>query len=713
MEGGGTGEDKRKISFGFSVADDQKIKLIDILSEDDEFLVASPFCDSLEDSFSGVLDPDELSFINKGFRKTDAHLVPGTQDVRKRRSGRGSTPNGDDFSLDWFEIEPSIYKPKSRKVLNVAYRSPESGLRQEVLQNVQALKEVDKSFRNKMKSFQTFTGKSINIQNKESSARGRQGKVSSPKPQKALGRLMHNSKRSNNRELSGKSNVKMEYKSATTGSGQGLIMKKKSASQSSSTLNSGSRSSPKFSSIVSPTAAVASNVPVPLIDMSIGGSSAQASSILKRKIESRKSLSASLSTSKIWRHAERSKRMGNISLSTRSLSLSNHPSCPSPASSTGHWSSESLSSSVGSKQRSNGSKIGVDIKKTFGVPFLHNDAKEASDMQSPLSFPRQSGTCSVGSLSSKNFRPSGLRPPSPQIRFFDENTPPRYHGITRSRKMSQKVLSEGTSFGANTQFGYSNSELLPDSSISSRHASACKKLKSPFSEAAKNIKRPKTDHTIMSLVTYKGICLETGTVGDLGKLPRNTLGLNSSFEEEKRRDVLKNKRCRESHGPKDTTGIHTEVVNSIKKPTDQENGKKNPSCSEDKLGNLSRYFEAIDLNQEKVTELKKKQTDWNSKHNKNDRENHGMPAYSLLKQENQLLDSPMASSKPCQLSPPSVTAAASIWSTRTPLADKTSTCNFSGTFALPMQPKKEKLVQKASSVDTSSLEASDKENNQN
>lgn len=254
-----------------------------------------------------------------------------------------------------------------------------------------------------------------------------------------------------------------------------------------------------------------------------------------------------------------------------------------------------------------------------------------------------------------------------------QNTPPRYHGATRSRKMPQKVISEGTAFGARTQFGNLTTELLPDSSISSRHVSTCKKLKSPCSEVAKNIKRPKTELANMPLVMDKEMCLETWRVGDHGKNPRNKLGLNSSLEEEKRRDVFKNKRYRESHGPKDANGIHTEA-------TDHENGKKNLSFSVDQLDNLSRYFEAIDLNKEKMTQLEKKQRDWHSKHNKIDVEKHGVPTYSLLKQENQLLDSPMASSKPCQLSPPSVNAAASIPSTRTPLADKTSTFNYSGTL---------------------------------
>lgn len=66
MEFGHSGDVmKKRASFGLSVAD-EKIKLIDILSEDDYFLVASPFCDhSLQSSISGSRN----SFMLQGFEK--------------------------------------------------------------------------------------------------------------------------------------------------------------------------------------------------------------------------------------------------------------------------------------------------------------------------------------------------------------------------------------------------------------------------------------------------------------------------------------------------------------------------------------------------------------------------------------------------------------------------------------------------------------------
>ncbi|XP_051130812.1 uncharacterized protein LOC127251243 [Andrographis paniculata] len=122
---GENGEARRKISIEFGMAGD-KFNLIDILSEDDEFLSASPFAvdsfkgfrlsgigshqelepnDQKEENLlpveftkpsrpsflrkslawdsaffdnAGVLDPDELSYINKGFKKAP--------DAREQRS---------------------------------------------------------------------------------------------------------------------------------------------------------------------------------------------------------------------------------------------------------------------------------------------------------------------------------------------------------------------------------------------------------------------------------------------------------------------------------------------------------------------------------------------------------------------------------------------------------------------------------------------------
>ncbi|KAL7109860.1 hypothetical protein ACP275_06G201600 [Erythranthe tilingii] len=523
-------QQKTKISFGFSSAHD-KIKLIDILSEaDDDFLVPSPFFDSHQNPFSenardnigfrlsgfgnnsseielirqneqnvlpsdfthptrpsflrrslawdsaffdspGVLDHDELSFINKGF----------TKDVRKRRSETES--NADDNSVEWFEIAPSIYKAKSHKPLHVENRSR---LKQEGLQNARVVNNVEKSLTNKMKSNQISTGKSIDVRKNESISRMRKGMISSPKPPKALGRTTYISTRLSNRDFSGTTTT------TTTTCSDSRLPNRKTES----------------------------------------GNSKLSTKIQRDEAEKGSS----------------NKRMGNVSLSTSSLSLSNNPPfIASPVISTGNYSSESRSA--------------------------------------------------------KSLKPSELRPPSPQMRFFDENTPTRYHGgIATSRKFPQKEYSV---------------------SINDKYASACKKvIKTPTSEAAKKVKRPTANHL--------------ATAGEIhGKRPRNKLGLNSTLEEEKRRDTLKSKRCRES-------------IN---------NG--NTTFSE--LASISKCLEAIDLNQD-INRKPKKGV-----------QNIGNYDSALLK------------SKPFQLSPPPTSTR------RTPLAEKMYSRNSIGAFALPMEMKREKL----------------------
>ncbi|GFQ03417.1 hypothetical protein PHJA_002485500 [Phtheirospermum japonicum] len=472
--------EEKKLSFGFSFAD-ENIKLIDILTENDDFLVDSPFCGSFEDPFSdrnigfrvsgfrnspelgifqqkdqnqfsdlvqlpkpsfhrkslawdsgffdspGVLDPVELSCINRGVKTTEAH----SQDVCKPILELKSRPNDDGgFCADWFEIEPSLYKPKSTKTFHVTSK---------------ALKKKSTNLlETRLNLSQTCTGKSINKM--ESTVRKRQGPISSPKLPKALGR--------NNATISGISKVNS---STITDSGQVLFTKKKSGSQSWSSLNDNT------------------------------GSSAPTPSLLKRKPESRESrLRGSLSASTI--------RDKNISPSDR-------------------WSSEALSSSVRvNKQRYHGSKIHPDVMKSFGGPFVGNDENEASHLQSPLNTPRQNSRIrSVGSLSANSFRPSGLRLPSPQIGFFDE-------------------------------FAYSNSENILSPNKARRYSWARKKLKSACSEVAKNIKRPKTGHTNLSLVT------------------------------DQESQMKKNLSCSDV----------------------------------DQLGNLSRCFAAIDLKREKLTQPRKR-----------------------------------------------------------------------------------------------------------
>ncbi|KAL1552070.1 hypothetical protein AAHA92_12914 [Salvia divinorum] len=358
MEFGQSGDVmKKRTSFGLSVAD-EKIKLIDILSEDDYFLVSSPLQSSISEiermeqkeknlfygnseesrpSFlrrslawdsaflnnSGVLDQEELLFINNGASETS--LLPPNHEVRNRTYEPESTPNDAGFSEDWFELQPSFIESMTSKSLNlnvVERKSSKSGLNP----IVQSSRNGDMLCKNKMKTNPTSIGKSINVES--------EGKM---KKESSIRRA------SCNMNLSRISNLSMDNKSMKTSLGKGLVMQEKTANKSSSSSSNlqpfSSLSSTKFSPIFSPITATPST-------------------LSRRKSESKKPQnSAPVRKKWIW----------NNSASTQYSGAS------------GQF--QALLSPVHKQRRS------VDSK----------DVKEASNM-----------------------RPSELRPPSPRHRFFDE-----------------------------------------------------------------------------------------------------------------------------------------------------------------------------------------------------------------------------------------------------------------------------------------------------
>lgn len=81
---------------------------------------------------SGVLDPEELFMINKGFKKAKTRLLPGIKEELQRSAESNSTIDSDRFSLESLEIDlfedirASIQK--SSKESNLAISSHQMGL---------------------------------------------------------------------------------------------------------------------------------------------------------------------------------------------------------------------------------------------------------------------------------------------------------------------------------------------------------------------------------------------------------------------------------------------------------------------------------------------------------------------------------------------------------------------------------------------------------
>lgn len=203
--------------------------------------------------------------------------------------------------------------------------------------------------------------------------------------------------------------------------GSSLITTKKASSHSSSHLTT--------------TCLPSSSKGSPISYASVSVSTPRApSSLLSKNTESKMNkLSISRSTSKILEYSEKqSKRIGNTSFSTRSLSALDRYSCTPPARWSNSSSSVSLSSSLRTNQKSkvsttkyctfqrNDAKVAPDLQKISGSNLSHS--LQSPEMKSPVkfSFRALEEFHHVGLESPKTGNASGLRMPSPKIGYFDE-----------------------------------------------------------------------------------------------------------------------------------------------------------------------------------------------------------------------------------------------------------------------------------------------------
>ncbi|XP_075504300.1 uncharacterized protein LOC142541722 [Primulina tabacum] len=180
------------------------------------------------------------------------------------------------------------------------------------------------------------------------------------------------------------------------------------------------------------------------------------------------------------------------------------------------------------------SKTGYDKEP---IIMDYNDAKEA-----PNSLQETRDIF----FSAAQFRPSGIRPPSPKFGFFDEKTPLISLGEPKTRSNTpRKVEMLGTPFDAKAhEFRCSRTDTLA--------SSTCEKLK-------RNTKKLKAAHVN----------------------PRNATNI------------------KETCSIKKTSEDASRKLSKYDPFLSQENGKKK-SCtdSRDRHGKLCRYFEAIDLKQD-------------------------------------------------------------------------------------------------------------------
>ncbi|KAL7220405.1 hypothetical protein ACSBR2_013313 [Camellia fascicularis] len=424
----------------------------------------------------------------------------------------------------------------------------------------------------------------------------------------------------------GADHVKMGNKVATLGSGKDFILSKKSGLGNS--CSTSSTTSLESSSSVSVTTSSASSL--------------KSSSNSRRKADSRKSrLAASGSTSKTPLRCSLGDKivLENPSLSTPSLSMSNHSSYESPASSIDGWSSESSSTA---NQSSNCLEVSFHTTTSRGA-CLGNDTTQALNFQSfphdecfddqeshQTRFPNLClevvrGTANDLAKSTRNFKPSGLRMPSPRIGFFDEDKAmmstvgrdflfhfgaqsalPNISGVTNRRRPDKLQTTRILLENGDTKLGsVQNGVINPSLNAIRKYAAQNQELDknspkmSSTSATSRNLPRKTSKgQTDTSPQLCRENCSRSSKVIDGGHNSKK-LGLHSSLKAERKRTkgILKNGMGGESKRP-----MTKEHERASRRPLENDphslhdNEKENIPSFGDHVNGLNRCLEVIDLN---------------------------------------------------------------------------------------------------------------------
>ncbi|CAL5387817.1 unnamed protein product [Camellia sinensis] len=495
----------------------------------------------------------------------------------------------------------------------------------------------------------------------------------------------------------GADHVKMGNKVATLGSGKDFILSKKSGLGNS--CSTSSTTSLESSSSVSVTTSSASSL--------------KSSSNSRRKADSRKSsLAASGSTSNTPLRCSLGDKivLENPGLSTPSLSMSNHSSYESPASSIDGWSSESSSTA---NQSSNCLEVSFHTNTSRGA-CLGNDATQALNFQSfphdecfddqeshQTRFPNLClevvrGTANDLAKSTRNFKPSGLRMPSPRIGFFDEDKAmlstvgraqsafPNISGVTNKKRPDELQTTRILLENGDTKLGsVQNGVINPSLNAIRRYAAQNQELDknspkmSSTSATSRNLPgKTSKGQTDTSPQLCRENCSRSSKVIDGGHNSKK-LGLHSSLKAERKRTegILKNEMGGESKRP-----MTKEHERASRRPLENDphslhdNEKENIPSFGDHVNGLNRYLEVIDLNRGVVIELEGKRGCSHSHLGDNFAENDRAPIYissfskEYLFPRQQVSRNMLSKTGPLSLS----TTVEFMPSTRTPLADKNS-----------------------------------------
>ncbi|TQE03805.1 hypothetical protein C1H46_010612, partial [Malus baccata] len=397
---------------------------------------------------AGVLDPEELCIVNRGFKKSEKHQLPRIQEVLRSAESMSTVDSGWSSLMASLEFElfednrSSAQKPTS---LSGPTTSSLKSKRGKGLQSVRPSKSPDACPRMRMRAIiPTSERQSLNARGtekilKEASAfsqkqltAGKLNSSTSRKPPKISSRVNQSYTPAAKRACSGGNNEKMG--TAKAAPGQSMNVSKKPCLSASCSITSSLTPPPRTSPLCSPTTTHESRVySSPLFGKSPLYSRSKIDSSLVNSASRGFTMGTPLKSTK--------KNKGELETSWQPSTLLCTPkSSPytSPASSFDGWSS--ASSSASANQRWKKSEVGMN---TFisGQASFESDISQESILEShsqdqpsighgnqaemllnPRDGNMSTGSTPIPSSVSKHIKPTCLRAPSPKIGFFDEES---------------------------------------------------------------------------------------------------------------------------------------------------------------------------------------------------------------------------------------------------------------------------------------------------
>ncbi|XP_048231418.1 uncharacterized protein LOC8263370 isoform X2 [Ricinus communis] len=405
---------------------------------------------------AGVLDAEELSVINRGFRSPELALHPGVKEEILRSAESNSLVNSDGYSLGSLEIDlPDDIRASMRKSRNASSNGASSACK------LKREKGREKSHVSRI------LDASSQVRNAASS--GGSNPLSSRKPPKISSRANPSPILPSKRASLSASLSKMDNKATKSADGKHMAISKKMRLRESCSSISSSMPSANSPSAVFPAA------PEEFARF------CNASADFTRKSPStplRRTANFSLAASDSRFRTPLKYSVGNKSelvSSSDSIHLLTTPKSSiytSPASSIDGWSSESSSSSV--KQSSN-SSVASPVNTPFreilerhhyGRPCLGHEIWETR-IKNPQNNDILACSSPAPGNVSRKLRPSGLRMPSPKIGYFDaENST----GLAQNGGLKFHSGGQGTS--SKTESGVSKANLSANRMRYSKHPSA-------------------------------------------------------------------------------------------------------------------------------------------------------------------------------------------------------------------------------------------------